>query len=352
MAGRHFDVLDHQRGVAAFMVLFGHASALILGAEHTWVPRKPLAVVFFFMLSGFVVASAYRSRIRGGMTFRDFMIRRVIRLYPMIVLGVVVGTTWFCLFGDQFWSGRLWMIAPLFNLLGLPAPLHTKFSFGPFPVNPPEWSLFFEMAAYVMFPILVTRLSTRSLACVAAACAIVFAVADRRWSYGIPLYLIEFEAGASFCGGMLLWQLFEKNHLRIWQVPSWTLALALMIVCACPLSLTCLVDFAALLIVFPAVILLGAAKGRSIANPAAKLLGELSFPVYILHWPVLLMARRFIQPALGAEAAIAGGMFAAIAFAWLALRCYDEPLRSWLVKRLLAQQPRPDHAALPHSLPN
>ena len=337
----HFDVLDGQRGTAAFMVLLGHASAVMLGGEYGWVPRKGLAVVFFFMLSGFVIASAYRQRICDGMSVRNFMLRRVVRLYPLLVLGVVTGTAWFALFGDQFWNRHFGILAASLNLLGLPSPIRSQFSFGPFPVNPPEWSLFFEMLAYVIFPTLVAKFSNRLLISITSTCAVAYAVSDWQYFNAIPYHLVGFEAGASFCGGLLLWRFFEQNRLpswRIWQVPSWTLALAIMAVCLCPLAYTCLVDYAALLIVFPAVIILGAAKGRAAANPVEKLLGDLSFPVYILHWPFLLAAHRFIQPVFGAEAAVAGGMISAIAFAWLALRVYDEPFRSWLVRTLLTKQ--------------
>lgn len=69
------------------MVLFGHATAIALEGNGTFVPRKELAVTFFWMLSGFVLALAYDQRMRTGMTVRDYLLRRVIRLYPLIVLG-------------------------------------------------------------------------------------------------------------------------------------------------------------------------------------------------------------------------------------------------------------------------
>lgn len=337
-AGRlHFDVLDGQRGVAALMVLLGHASAMMLAPAHTLVPRKGLAVVFFFMLSGFVVASAYRDRIRRGMTLRAFMLRRVIRLYPLIVLGVAIGTVWFAVFGERFWRGDLRLIAPALNLFALPAPLRPPFSTDRFPVDPPEWSLFFEMLAYLSFPVIVSRCSVRSLAVVTSLCGIVFAVSDWRFD-AIPFGLLPFESEASFCGGLLLWHLFERDKLPSWQVPSWVLAAAIVAVCLCPLSLTVLVDYAALLIVFPAVIALGAARGRAAATRTERLLGDLSYPVYILHWPLLVAAHRFVRPHLGAEAAVAGGMVAAVAFAWAALRFYDAPVRAWLARSLLAER--------------
>jgi len=44
--------------------------------------RGYLAVDFFFMLSGFVLAHAYEERLRSGMKAWRFMRTRIIRLYP------------------------------------------------------------------------------------------------------------------------------------------------------------------------------------------------------------------------------------------------------------------------------
>jgi len=45
----------------------------------------------FFMLSGFVLAFSYEDRLRNRMSFREFLLRRFIRLYPMIIAGSVAG---------------------------------------------------------------------------------------------------------------------------------------------------------------------------------------------------------------------------------------------------------------------
>src|SRR5688572_5964759 len=94
MSGKpHFETLDGLRGVAALAVLVAHASAILLG--ESVVPRQLLAVQFFFMLSGFVMAYSYEQKLLFGMPFRDFILRRVIRLYPMILLGALLGFMFF-----------------------------------------------------------------------------------------------------------------------------------------------------------------------------------------------------------------------------------------------------------------
>jgi len=80
----HFLALDALRGVAAVSVMLFHIS-------NGWLPCGYLAVDMFFMLSGFVLAFSYEDRLRNRMSFREFLLRRLIRLYPMIIAGSVAG---------------------------------------------------------------------------------------------------------------------------------------------------------------------------------------------------------------------------------------------------------------------
>lgn len=67
--------LDAMRGVAAFAVAAFHAGLL------TNNPQGPyLAVDFFFVLSGFVIAHAHDARLASEMTAKEFIDRRLLRL--------------------------------------------------------------------------------------------------------------------------------------------------------------------------------------------------------------------------------------------------------------------------------
>ncbi len=60
------------------------------------IPRHGyLAVDFFFCLSGFVIAYAYEARPFGQYSWSRFALLRVIRLYPMVVVGISLGTITF-----------------------------------------------------------------------------------------------------------------------------------------------------------------------------------------------------------------------------------------------------------------
>src|SRR6476646_2510203 len=87
---RHLPGLDGLRGIAALIVVFLHGT-LFIGSVGFMPHAACLAVDFFFLLSGFVIAHAYDERLKCGMTWRQFMTVRIIRLYPMLFAGTAMG---------------------------------------------------------------------------------------------------------------------------------------------------------------------------------------------------------------------------------------------------------------------
>src|SRR4051794_26514580 len=82
-----FLALDGLRGVAALVILVFH-----FGIRPAWVaPYGSLAVDFFFLLSGFVIAHAYEERLRQPGAIGAFIRDRVIRLHPLLVLSIIPG---------------------------------------------------------------------------------------------------------------------------------------------------------------------------------------------------------------------------------------------------------------------
>ena len=108
----HYAILDGLRGVASLVVVAFHlfeAHAASHADQIVWfhifeafatsnldqrINHGYLAVDFFFVLSGFVIGYAYDDR-WGRMTYRDFFKRRLIRLHPMVVMGMLIGAAAF-----------------------------------------------------------------------------------------------------------------------------------------------------------------------------------------------------------------------------------------------------------------
>ena len=93
---QHFNILDALRGVAAIIVIFFHILEVYSGGDHSKqiINHGYLAVDFFFMLSGFVIAYAYDdrwNRPKHKLSVKGYFKRRLIRLHPMIIFGMTVG---------------------------------------------------------------------------------------------------------------------------------------------------------------------------------------------------------------------------------------------------------------------
>ncbi|MCF0164972.1 MAG: acyltransferase, partial [Bacteroidales bacterium] len=170
---QRYELLDGLRGVAALMVIIYHVFECF--PMETWIiGHGYLAVDFFFILSGFVIGYAYDDRWgKGGMTFGQFAKRRLIRLHPMVVFGVVIGLVCFLIQGAEGWDGTkattsAIMISTLLALFLIPnAPGgigEVRGNGEMFPLNGPHWSLFFEYIGNILYGLLIRRFSTKTLA--------------------------------------------------------------------------------------------------------------------------------------------------------------------------------------------
>ncbi len=128
--------LDALRGVAALLVLWYH---LHLSQHVGFYPfRGYLAVDFFFMLSGYVMARTYEGRMRGGLWF---LRKRFWRLWPTVTVGSLIGVVAAIVAGAADAPGFL--LAATLNLLLVPI----LWAGAAFPINTPIWSIFFELFA-------------------------------------------------------------------------------------------------------------------------------------------------------------------------------------------------------------
>ncbi|HEY4965169.1 MAG TPA: acyltransferase family protein, partial [Puia sp.] len=91
----HYPILDGLRGTAAILVVIFHLCEAYFPvmANHP-MHHGYLAVDFFYLLSGFVVGYAYDDR-WGKMTVKEFFKIRLVRLHPLVILGVAIGAVCF-----------------------------------------------------------------------------------------------------------------------------------------------------------------------------------------------------------------------------------------------------------------
>ena len=163
----HYLILDGLRGVAAILVVFFHLfEAHSSGHLDQVINHGYLAVDFFFVLSGFVVGYAYDDR-WNKMTIGAFFKRRLIRLQPMVVMGMFIGAVFFFFGSDAMFPeiGRVsvWQVMLLFvigsTLLPVPPSMDIRGWGEMHPLNGPAWSLFFEYMANILYALVIRRFS-------------------------------------------------------------------------------------------------------------------------------------------------------------------------------------------------
>jgi peptidoglycan/LPS O-acetylase OafA/YrhL len=345
MEKRHFVFLDGLRGIAAFSVGVLHASIVF---KTSYRPSHVyLAVDFFFCLSGFVIAYAYDDRLKFGMSFKNFCKHRLIRLYPMILAGVLIGFVAAVIWQSFQGTAQLYTDIMLLLFTISLIPISILFHHQAFPLDSPLWSIFFELVANIAYG--TQQRNTRLSASVMFA-AIIFSgmmLVGVTW-YFKTVESIGFSNPETFvCGfvrvfypffaGVVIFRFALFDH---WiRIPSLLIATILLAIMFLPVgtNITWLYDDGAVLFVTPTIITLGARATDVIdLSKFWKVLGKLSFPFYVVHFPILRIV-YVICAGIGVEQSSPYlsslfGLSAALMVAYALVQLYDEPVRRWLLK--------------------
>ena len=354
----HYDILDALRGVAAIAVVCYHlfeAIAFSAGDPEQKMFHGFLAVDFFFILSGFVMGYAYDNR-WGSISLGDFIRRRLIRLHPMVVMGVLIGMIAFIAQGSLRWDGTFVDLSTVLwcTLMGLflsPSCTHldVRGNTEMFPLNGPHWSLFFEYIGSLLYGLFLHRLSTKTLRLwVIVALALMIGNAlymgEGHIAYGWSSEPLNVWGGFlrlsfGYPAGLLLARLYHQARPTQMSKAVFPLsALAVLALLCVPNlhSLSLCYQILCLGIFFPLIIWTGA-RGvvEGGVKKTASLLGRISYPLYAIHYPLIYMYIRWLNdgvnplgmPSWCTPIAI---FCTAILGAYFIMRYYDEPIREWL----------------------
>lgn len=374
----HYELLDGLRGAAALMVVWYHVFEGFAFAQGTGIEtfnHGHLGVDFFFMLSGFVISYAYDDRWQAPagkrLTLGNFFKRRLIRLHPMLVMGALIGFVTFMIQGGVKWDGTetsiLWvMVALLMSMLLLPAypgaGYDVRGNGEMYSLNGPSWSLFFEYLGNIMYALFIRRLPNKALACLVAISGALWAWFAIGNVSGYDMLGVGWTLDdTNFLGGLLrmtfpftLGMLIARNFKPV-CVPgifwiSITVLFALFSVpyipadlCSCTedISLNSTYELACIVLVFPLIVWLAASGNIAgkVSHKVCKFLGDLSYPLYIVHYPVMylfyswLIENKFYT--LGETWSVVLVVFAInITLAYACLKLWDEPVRRWFTKKL------------------
>ena len=226
-----------------------------------------------------------------------------------------------------------------------------------FPLNGPAWSLFFEYIGNILYALFIRRLSTWLLALLVVVLGVVhcwFFVGDvsEYGAVGVGWTIddVNFWGGMvrmmfPFTMGMLLARTFNT---RKFNGAFWICSLVLVVIFSVPqietegsVNLNALYEVLCIAVVFPLLVRFAACGscGATTAR-ACSVLGEISYPLYIVHYPIMYIFYAWLIEKKYYTLGECWGMAllvvaASILLALLCLKFYDKPVRKWLSKRLL-----------------
>lgn len=394
-----YEILDGLRGVAALMVIVFHLfETYAHGQQH--INHGYLAVDFFFVLSGFVVGYAYNDR-WDRMTTWGFFKRRITRLHPMVIMGTLIGACLFFInpaaFGHildtPFWKFFVCFVMGLFIIpTGPKMDIRGWQEMNSF--NGPVWTLTFEYIANILYAFVLRRLPKIAIAALMVVAAFFTLDLTLGWDvfnffpireftrpdgtvlqFGGPqfhvkggwsltaqqLYIGFTRLAYPFLCGLLISKILPSRVTE--SNPSgspihvkggfWWAALMLIVIFSIPCITgkdgvaNGLYQAICILFVFPLIVLLGA--GSKTTDPTStkicKFLGDISFPIYITHYPLIYLQMGFARTHADAPtwmhvANSVGVFFFAIILAYGVLKIYDEPTRKWLTEHWLKGEQR------------
>jgi peptidoglycan/LPS O-acetylase OafA/YrhL len=350
-----FVVLDGLRGLAAIVVVVDHVPSETLT---TLLPHRALAVDFFFVLSGFVLAHAYGSQLCAKGPARlgtlGFLAIRLARLWPMLIAALGIVT---CFSLVQY--VQLHLERPVYTLFGslvfglafLPTPIPLALYPAPFPLIGPEHTMFFELVANLAFAV-VARHLTRSVlvgwlfvdGAILVWVGLHYGTLDLGWQW--------FGFGGAFA--RVIYSFFAGIAVyRLWSVsrpapalPTWVAFVMLLLIFSAPArgSLFAPFEVLAALFLFPALVFLAAgsrAEGRT--KGVFLYVGALSYGFYLLHGAVVAFALRAILNRFQIDPLrLDAGLVLLVVLgtgllSGLLHQYYERPFRRWLAARMMLQ---------------
>ena len=280
-----FRAIDTFRGLAAILVILFHIPDSKLLEGNKLVARGYMAVDFFFVLSGFVMAHSYLKKINDIPSAKSFTIKRFKRIYPLHLFTLLVfaafETARFVV--DQYFVK---LNTPPFENSGIASFIanltltHSMGLFDHLSWNLPSWSISVEFYVYIAWALMLVAFRKRLwLIGVASAPFIIWFI----WKFNGNL---EYTYDFGFLGmyAYLFAKRFEKRMNK--SLATFT-ELGLLLLTGWFLSNISINYHWILPFWFAIVIIFFSTEtgyvAKLFAHNRLKFLGELSFSYYLTH---------------------------------------------------------------------
>jgi len=291
------------------------------------------------------------------MTYSEFAVARIIRLYPLILVGLLFG---FIVFSGKevlspeapFTSDSLVVLILEVFLVPFP-PMYAKGWPELMPYDPPAWSLFFEFVSNFAYAALVGRLTKFALSTLLVFSAFVVLV---------QAYIMNGVAGGNiwhtflfgfgrvvfpfFCGVFLFRYRIDTSVNAPFKFSSISpLAILAVLLCPVPKSINWLYEGLSVTVLLPLIISAAAMDTpQQHVKSVYLFLGRISYPLYILHYPLVHLFSHLIREhslhGIAFWGMIVGEMMSAIGLAFIVMKFLDEPIRRWLTDEWSSYQAR------------
>lgn len=350
--------LDALRGLMALWVWISHIVFFggLYGGFYYYIGMGGAAVKVFIILSGFAITCSLTHR---PQTYRDYMGRRFWRIYPVYLVGLILGLATFALYAHNA-EALTWMhpqdVAPLTERVAAyqanPLPYwisHLALLHGAIPdswlygsslsINGPLWSLSLEWQFYLLAPLIVAvmQLPRQHWKLLGAIVAVTFVIVDQ-FAGGfeivpsfLPLTLGYFAIG--ILTALHLPKLREDANLRFGA------AGVLILLASATGKQEFLFATAIWSIVLVAVLTPDIAACRWIKGVLAHrwlvFFGERSYSFYVFHMPMLLVvgawliAHGYSQNRWVFMAGLATTLPVTVVLAFLSYDFFERPLQRW-----------------------
>lgn len=342
-----FVALDALRGVAALVVVEFHVVGSVI------VTHGYLAVDFFFLLSGFVLALAYQERLDAGWSTLSFLKVRLIRLYPLYLLGTGMGlvtAAGLAKFGPVTHALHSYLLLTALAIFMLPAFIPVPLTRGTaYPLDFPTWSLVIEIFANVVHAIVLRRRSDRFLAGTVLVCGgFLLLLVKLAGSVDVGSSTKSLPEGVmrvlfSYTLGMLLFRVWKRGKFRL-RIPFVLSPLLLSFALMSPWCWHHVLRYDLLVIFFFFPLLLMVSASSEPPAPLvglARTLGRMSYAIYVLHFPLrdlqeVVMKHWVVLSPAWSELI---STVLAITVALLADSVYDDPVRTFLQRKFMKAKP-------------
>lgn len=278
----------------------------------SWIPvavtRGYLGVEVFFVLSGFILSHVYLEAAgQKRYSYRGFLWARIARVYPLhlVTLFGMVGL------GIAATAAGLTIDGSLTDWRALPAHLTMTHAWGLAPTsafNHPSWSISAEWFAYLSFPVfafVAWRMRERPVAAVAGAAALALAIyAAFQPLAGFSLTEATFRWGAlrivpCFALGCALYLVYRRGPIR--YAGPVALISGVAVLASASLGLW---DPITVLLAGGLILGLGSldnARAGLMGSKASVYLGEISYSIYMVCAPALLVTTNVAARLTGAD---------------------------------------------------